>query len=57
MRGWNASCRLWSHAPPKNRGNKNTGQTYLLPDDGKCLRYYFYFIDEDLGLGYVRVPT
>jgi len=29
--------------------NKNTGKTYLLPDDGKCLHYYFYFIDEDLG--------
>src|SRR3954451_25115937 len=37
--------------------NKNTGKTYLLPDEGKCLHYYFYFIDEDLGLGYVRVPT
>jgi len=37
--------------------NKNTGKTYLLPDDGKCLHYYFYFIDEELGLGYVRVPT
>jgi hypothetical protein len=29
----------------------------LRPDDGKCLHYYFYFIDADLGLGYVRVPT
>ena len=37
--------------------NKNTGKTYLLPDDGKCLHYYFYFIDQELGLGYVRVPT
>lgn len=37
--------------------NKNTGKTYLLPDDGKCLHYYFYFIDEELGLCYVRVPT
>ena len=27
------------------------------PDDGKCLHYYFYFVDEELGLGYVRVPT
>lgn len=25
--------------------------------DGKCLHYYFYFIDEELGLCYVRVPT
>lgn len=37
--------------------NKQTGKTYLLPDDGKCLHYYFYFMDEELGLGYVRVPT
>ena len=37
--------------------NKETGKTYLLPDDGKCLHYYFYFIDDELGLSYVRVPT
>src|SRR3954447_9584291 len=37
--------------------NKQTGRTYLLPDDGKCLHYYFYFMDEQLGLCYVRVPT
>ena len=37
--------------------NKKTGKTYLKPDQGKCLHYYFYFIDEDLGLCYVRVPT
>jgi len=37
--------------------NKQTGKTYLKPDDGKCLHYYFYFIDEGLGLSYVRVPT
>ena len=37
--------------------NKETGKTYLLPNDGKCLHYYFYFIDEELGLCYVRVPT
>src|SRR5438270_9758734 len=37
--------------------NKQTGKTYLVPDDGKCLHYYFYFIDEELGLCYVRVPT
>ena len=33
------------------------GKTFLRPDDGKCLHYYFYFIDEELGLCYVRVPT
>lgn len=34
-----------------------TKQTYLKYADGKCLRYYFYFIDEELGLCYLRVPT
>jgi hypothetical protein len=37
--------------------NKQTNKTYLRPDDGKCLHYYFYVIDEQLGLCYVRVPT
>jgi hypothetical protein len=37
--------------------DKNSGRTYLRHDDGKCLHYYFYFIDQELGLCYVRVPT
>lgn len=37
--------------------NKKTGKTYLKSVQGKCLHYYFYLIDEDLGLCYVRVPT
>jgi hypothetical protein len=37
--------------------NKQTGQTYLVPDEGKCLHCYFYFVDEELGLCHVRVPT
>jgi hypothetical protein len=37
--------------------DKPSGRTYLRPHDGKCLHYYFYFIDEELGLCYVRVPT
>lgn len=37
--------------------NKTNGKTYLRPDQSKCLHYYFYFIDDQLGLGYVRVPT
>lgn len=28
-----------------------------LPAQGKCLHDYFYFIGEDLGLCYPRVPT
>jgi len=37
--------------------DKQTHQTFLKPDSGKCLHYYFYFIDEALGLCYLRVPT
>ena len=37
--------------------NKQTHKTYLKSKLGKCLHYYFYFIDETLGLCYVRVPT
>jgi hypothetical protein len=37
--------------------DKGSGKTYLKPDSGKCLHYYFYFIDEKLGLCYLRVPT
>jgi hypothetical protein len=37
--------------------DKKTGQTYLKFDSGKCVHYYFYFVDEQLGLCYLRVPT
>ena len=37
--------------------DKATGKTFLRPDSGKCLHYYFYFLDEQLGLCYLRVPT
>jgi hypothetical protein len=37
--------------------DKPSGKTYLRHGSGKCLHYYFYFIDEDLGLCYLRVPT
>jgi len=37
--------------------DKKTHKTFLRPDSGKCLHYYFYFIDAELGLIYVRVPT
>ena len=36
---------------------KKTGQTTLRPRDAKCLHYYFYFVDAELGLCYLRVPT
>jgi hypothetical protein len=37
--------------------DKPSRRTYLRYDDGKCLHCYFYFIDEELGLCWVRVPA
>ena len=37
--------------------DKVTGKTTLRYKDGKCLHYYFYFIDAEFGLCYLRVPT
>lgn len=37
--------------------DKATGKTYLKADSSKCMTYYFYFLDEQLGLCYLRVPT
>ena len=37
--------------------DKPTGRTYFKPEKSKCLHYYFYFIDKEFGLCYLRVPT
>jgi hypothetical protein len=37
--------------------DKQTHKTYVRPDSGKCLHYYFYFMDAEFGLIYLRVPT
>lgn len=37
--------------------DKTTGKTSMRGTEGKCLHYYFYFIDPDWGLCYLRVPT
>src|SRR4029077_17980098 len=37
--------------------DKQTHRTFLRPDSGKCLHYYFYFMDAELGRIYLRVPT
>jgi hypothetical protein len=37
--------------------DKASGKTFFKPISGKCLHYYFYFIDAQFGLCYVRVPT
>lgn len=39
-----------------NRSKKD-GYRYLAPRDGQCKHYYFYFIDDDLGLCFMKVPT
>ncbi len=37
--------------------DKEQGKAYLKNSKGKCLHYYVYFIDEDYGLCYLRIPT
>ena len=37
--------------------DKQTHKTYLRSTPGKCLHYYFYFMDAEVGLCYLRVPT
>ena len=37
--------------------DKQTHKTFLRSTTGKCLHYYFYFLDAELGLCYLRVPT
>jgi hypothetical protein len=37
--------------------DKKTGKTFVKSRPGKCLHYYFYFIDQELGLCHLRVPT
>lgn len=37
--------------------DKKTGRTILKGREAKCLHYYFYFIHEEFGLCYLRVPT
>jgi hypothetical protein len=37
--------------------DKASGKTTLRHKDGKCLHYYFSFVDTEFGLCYLRVPT
>jgi DNA-binding transcriptional ArsR family regulator len=41
----------------KPRLDKQANTLSLRPDYGKCLHYYFYFMDKELGLVHLRVPT
>lgn len=44
-----ASFQAWHDKP--------SGKTFLKPDSGRCLHYDFYFIEAQLGLCHLRVPT
>jgi hypothetical protein len=37
--------------------DKTSQKTFFKYDSGRCLHYYFYFIDDVFGLCYLRVPT
>jgi hypothetical protein len=37
--------------------DKKSHKTFFKYDSGRCLHYYFYFIDKEYGLCYLRVPT
>jgi len=37
--------------------DQETYKSYVRYSSGKCLHYYLYFIDAELGLCYLRVPT
>ena len=41
----------------KHWHDTNTHKTYLKSNDGKCLHYYTCFIDDDLGLWSLQMPT
>jgi len=36
---------------------KQTHKTFMRPDRGKCVHYYFYFMDARFGLMYQRLPA
>jgi DNA-binding HxlR family transcriptional regulator len=41
---------------PRKAGGQHRSD-WIKPVAGRCLHYYFYFLDEQLGLLHVRVPT
>ena len=55
--GWCTSFRPWKAVKPISPGMTKQRAVCMSDDPGKCLHYYFYFIDADLGLCYLRVPT
>ena len=55
---WCTSSRPWKPCDAyKPWHDKQTHKTFIRPDSGKCLHYYFYVQDAKFGLVYLRVPT
>jgi hypothetical protein len=48
---------LQACAADKPWHDKQSHKTFIRPDSGKCLHYYFYFVDARFGLVYLRVAT
>jgi DNA-binding MarR family transcriptional regulator len=48
---------LEAHSGYRPWFDKKRNIAYLLPRQGQCLHYYFYFVHEELGLCHLRVPT
>ena len=59
IRDWSTSSRWWRavHDLQAVAQSEDQGQPGLRMQTGKCSTYYFYLIDPELGLMYVRVPT
>ena len=52
------SSRPWKPARATSPGTtRRPERPFPSIDSGKCLHYYFYFIDKTFGLCYLRVPT
>lgn len=50
-------CAMESCTCYKPVKNHKTGYMELGWSKGKCAHYYIYFIDPEIGLGYLRIPT
>ena len=54
---WWPSSPAWSGVPAINRCGAPIGRPGFVARGGRCLHYYFYPFDAELGLCLVRVPT
>ena len=55
-KGWLTFSPRWKSTIRTNH-DKSTNKIYFKRDKTKCLTYYFYFIDREFGLCFIRVPA